>query len=258
MTTVLDSLISGVKEDLEIRKKMLSLSKIQQLVEKTPAAIPVSFRQEKLSVISEIKRNSPAKGHIAEITNPKSLAQKYVSGGANAISVLTENRRFNGSLADFAAVRKTVNIPILRKDFIVDEYQIFESRFYGADIILLIVAALDSIQLSDYLSLTAELEMTSLVETHTEAEVETALSLDAKIIGVNNRNLKTLEVDLSQYQKLAALIPEEIIKVAESGIFTLTQAQQMRDYGADAILVGEALVRHPNPQQAVADFRAVT
>lgn len=258
MSSVLDSIIVGVREDLEIRKKMLSQNKLQQLASQAPAALPVNFRQDTLSVISEIKRKSPAKGDIAEIASPETLAQDYLAGGATAISVLTENRRFNGSLADFTAVRKAVKIPMLRKDFIVDEYQIFESKFYGADIILLIVAALDAIQLRDYLILANELGITSLVETHTAAEVDIALSLNAKIVGVNNRDLRTLAVDLSQYQKLAKMIPDETIKIAESGIFTIAQAQQLRDCGADAILVGEALVRHANPKQAVADFRALS
>jgi indole-3-glycerol phosphate synthase len=261
--TVLDDIIVGVREDLEARRAELPL---EQLTERVSAAAaprdayaalggPASPRIE-LKVISEVKRKSPSKGELAQITDPAELARRYEKGGAAVISVLTEQRRFGGSLADLDAVRDAVNIPVLRKDFTVDEYQIWEARAHGADLVLLIVAALEDSQLRAFLDLTHRLGMNALVETHTAEEIERAVAVGARIIGVNVRNLKTLDVDRSIFSLLAEKIPSEAVIVAESGV---RNADDVADYaanGANAVLVGEALVIGNAPEQAVADFAA--
>jgi indole-3-glycerol phosphate synthase len=168
--------------------------------------------------------------------------------------VLTEERRFNGSLKDFALVRKEVSLPMLRKDFMVSEYLIRESRAFGADLVLLIVAALSESELRDFHALAIELGMDVLVEIHDEVELERALTISPKILGVNARNLKTLDVDTSSFDRLLPLIPGSIIKVAESGISTLDDARRARKAGADALLVGEALVRSPDPGNTIKSF----
>jgi indole-3-glycerol phosphate synthase len=188
---------------------------------------------------------------LAPITDPALLASRYEKGGATAISVLTERRRFGGSLEDLVAVRKAVDLPILRKDFMVDDYQFLEARAHGADLVLLIVAALSKNQLSDYLALTQELGMHAIVEVHTNSELEIALDNPCDFIGVNSRNLKTLEVDPAGFKELLPLIPTDVIRIAESGISTRADVEFAIECGANTILVGEALVRAGDPEFAV-------
>lgn len=257
--SVLDDIIVGVRDDLERRRARVGLAELEAAIELAPPASPVldRFREPHLSVIAEIKRSSPSKGHLAEIAEPRQLAAAYEEGGAAAISVLTEQRRFNGSLEDLRAVRNQVSIPVLRKEFMVDEYQFFEARAYGADLILLIVAALDDATLARFHALASQLGMTCLVETHTPDEIARALDLGAELIGINNRNLKTLQVDLATFAPLAAQIGSQAIVVAESGISGVADARRLASEGADVVLVGEALVKHGNPQQAVAELTGV-
>lgn len=262
--TVLDEIIAGVREDLGARRATTSLEAIKAAAaEAAPARDAFAAlggrdqqgtRDHTLRVISEVKRKSPSKGALAEIAEPAVLAAEYEAGGASVISVLTEARRFGGSLADLDAVRAAVQIPVLRKDFTVDEYQIYEARAHGADLVLLIVAALDDQLLKTFLELTHQLGMNALVETHTEEEIQRALKAGAKIIGVNVRNLKTLDVDPATFGKLAPLIPAEAVIIAESGVESTEQVAQYGAAGADAILVGEALVKHANPRATVAEF----
>ena len=249
--SVLDSIIEGVKEDLESRR--LSKSQILEAVEVAPAVRSdiSAFRTSELSLIAEVKRSSPSKGSLAPITDPALLASRYEKGGATAISVLTERRRFGGSLEDLVAVRKAVELPILRKDFMVDDYQFLEARAHGADLVLLIVAALSKNQLSDYLALTQELGMHAIVEVHTNSELEIALDYPCDFIGVNSRNLKTLEVDPAGFKELLPLIPADVIRIAESGISTRADVDFAIECGANTILVGEALVRAGDPEFAV-------
>ena len=232
----------------------LYLDQVIAQIETAPAVrdpMP-AFRAPQLSIICEIKRSSPSKGSLAEISDPAELALAYAGGGAAAISVLTEQRRFGGSLADLDLVRWRVDQPILRKDFTVEPYQIYEARAHGADLILLIVAALDDKQLSRLHQLTTELGMTALVEVHTPEEARRAVALGAELIGVNNRNLKTLDVDLSMFERIAGAIPDGVVKVAESGIKSPAHAARVSAAGAHAILVGEALVTDANPGAAIA------
>ena len=252
--SVLDSIIEGVRLDEQSRR--LSDSELNERIAGAPrprSAIEVLGRGQ-LSMIAEIKRSSPSKGNLSEIPEPDLLAQIYEKSGASVISVLTEERRFNGSLKDFALVRKEVNLPMLRKDFMVSEYLIRESRAFGADLVLLIVAALSESELRDFHALAIELGMDVLVEIHDEQELERALRISPKILGVNARNLKTLDVDSSSFDRLLPLIPGSIIKVAESGISNLNDIRRARKAGADAVLVGEALVRSPDPGNTIRSF----
>ena len=253
---VLDQIIEGAREDLAERKKLVELNELIAKISEVNPVIDVlpSLQSSKLSVIAEVKRSSPSKGALAQISDPAALALSYQTGGATAVSVLTESRKFGGSLADLAAVRSAVNIPILRKDFTVDEYQIFEARAYGADIILLIVAALSDLQLSEFFVISKSLGMQVLVETHTLEEVERALLLDPEIIGVNARDLTTLKINQNAFNELAKAIPAGTVKVAESGIASLADVISYRNSGAEAILVGEALVKDGDPAQMIQNF----
>ena len=252
--SVLDSIIEGVREDLAARRLPMS-----QLLEAIEVAPPVRdclsiLLTEDISVIAEVKRSSPSKGALAPITDPAGLASMYQEAGASVISVLTEQRRFGGTLADLDLVRKAVDLPILRKDFMVDEYQFYEARAHGADVILLIVAALSKNQLDDYFHLSKELGMRALIEVHTPGELESSLEISPEIIGVNSRNLKTLDVDAQAFSDLIPQIPSTIARVAESGISTRADVEFAHEHGATAILVGEALVRSGNPNVAMAQL----
>ena len=256
MTSVLDSIIQGVKEDLAVRKNSVSLSELKTQVNDVPRALPAAdlLHKNSFSVISEVKRASPSKGHLSDIPDPASLAMAYQTGGAQVISVLTEQRKFNGNLSDLDAVRRKVSIPILRKDFMVDEYQVWEARAHGADVILLIVAGLSDSQLSELNQLADELGMSVLVEVHDEPELHRALAINPKLIGVNARNLKTLEVSLDVCHNLIPQIPNEILAIAESGISTADQVEALVLSGARAVLVGEALVTGGTPAETVAEW----
>lgn len=245
--SVLDQIIVGVREDLEMRR--LSQDKLSEQLARAgePLDALEYLRGEEISVIAEVKRSSPSKGALAQISDPAALSKIYQDNGASVVSVLTEGRRFGGSLEDLDAVRKSVSIPVLQKDFMVDEYQFLEARAHGADLVLLIVAALSKEQLRDYLALTHELGMKALVEVHTELELEHAMAISAQIIGVNSRNLKTLDVDRKVFAQLLPRIPAHIVKVAESGISSRTDVEYAQSHGADAVLIGEALVRGIDP-----------
>lgn len=256
--TVLDGILAGVREDLAQRQSAVSLAGLQaRVADRAPALDPMpSFRSAQTSIIAEVKRKSPSKGALAEIADPAELASRYAAGGAAAISVLTEQRRFGGSLADFDAVRAAVGIPLLRKDFIVTPYQVWETRAHGADLILLMVACLDGPALGELLALATELGLTALVEAHTDAELDRAVEVGAQLIGINARNLKTLEVDRAVFGKLAPRLPDGVVRVAESGVETVDDVRQYRGWGADVVLVGEALVRAGDPETSVARFIA--
>ncbi|MFJ6077957.1 indole-3-glycerol phosphate synthase TrpC [Pseudarthrobacter sp. NPDC092419] len=263
MATVLDDINAGVREDMEARKRLVSLAELKDRAQAAPAARDAwaalggtAPLRDQLKVIAEIKRRSPSKGDLAGIADPASLARQYADGGASVISVLTEQRRFNGSLADLDAVRAAVDVPLLRKDFTLDEYQIWEARAHGADLILLIVAALSDAQLEDFSALSHGLGMNVLVETHTEEEIERAAAAKARIIGVNVRNLKTLDVDRSVFAALAGRVPAGALVVAESGVRDAADVTHYAASGADAVLVGEALVSHSTPADRIAEFTA--
>jgi len=255
--TVLDEIVLGVRADLAERQATTSL---EQLRVAAAAAAPPrdplpAFRAAGVGVIAEVKRRSPSKGALADIPDPGALAAAYAEGGAAAISVLTEQRRFGGSMADLRAVRARVEVPVLRKDFVVTPYQVWEARAAGADLVLLIVAALRGEELAELHALVVELGMTPLVEVHEEAEVGPALAAGARLIGVNARDLRTLEVDPRAFAQVAPSLPADVVKVAESGIRDPADVAEVARHGADVVLVGEALVTGGDPRGAVAALR---
>jgi indole-3-glycerol phosphate synthase len=256
--SVLDDIVAGVREDLAERERALPLDAVKELAagQAAPRDAAAAIAGEAVSVIAEVKRSSPSAGELATIGDPAALAKAYQSGGAAMISVLTEQRRFNGSLTDLDSVRAAVSIPVLRKDFIVTPYQVWEARAHGADAILLIVAALEQEVLVSLRERAESLGMTALVEVHDEAEVERAIAAEARVIGVNNRNLKTLSVDRETFATLAPMIPSSVVRVAESGIRGPHDLLAAAASGADAVLVGEGLVKADEPRQAVADLVA--
>ncbi|MCL2542087.1 MAG: indole-3-glycerol phosphate synthase TrpC [Nocardioidaceae bacterium] len=257
--TVLDTIVAGVREDLAVREAALPLGELRARLADAPAPrdpMP-HFRGAGSSVIAEVKRKSPSKGALADIADPAALAGEYAAGGAAAISVLTEQRRFGGSLDDLRAVRAAVDVPILRKDFVVTEYQVVEARANGADLILLMCSALGDDDLTRLYDVAGELGLTVLVEAHDEDEVERAVRLGAEVVGVNARNLKTLDVDTDTFGRLAPLIPDDRVKVAESGIFGPVDVKRFVSEGARAVLVGEALVRDGAPRDAVAAMTGI-
>ena len=252
--SVLDDIIVGVREDLATRR--ISLSELQEKIDSAPSvrAASAALSSAGMQVIAEVKRSSPSKGALASIANPAALAKSYQDAGAAVVSVLTEKRRFGGSLEDLDLVRSAITIPILRKDFMVDDYQFFEARAHGADVVLLIVAALSKSQLNDFHQLAEGLQMRALVEVHTHDELERALEISPRIVGVNSRNLKTLDVDASAFAQILPLIPKDVVRVAESGISKRSEVEFAQNNGATAILVGEALVRAANPELAMREL----
>jgi indole-3-glycerol phosphate synthase len=256
--SVLDEIVDGVRLDLAEREAVVPLDEVKDAARRAPEALdPMPrFRAPEVSVIAEVKRSSPSKGALAEIADPAALAVDYEAGGAAAISVLTEQRRFGGSLDDLRAVRATVAIPVLRKDFIVTSYQLWEARAAGADLALLIVAALDQNALACLVDRAQSIGLTPLVEVHDEEEVERALDAGATLIGVNARNLKTLEVDRDTFSRLAPRIPDDVVRVAESGVRGPHDVFEYAKQGANVVLVGETLVKGKDPRSAVADLVA--
>jgi indole-3-glycerol phosphate synthase len=253
---VLDEILAGVREDIEVRQQVVPLDRVRELA--AAAAPPLdayaALRRPGVAVIAEVKRASPSRGQLAEIPDPADLASEYAAGGARCVSVLTEGRWFGGSLDDLAAVRAAVDIPVLRKDFVISSYQIHEARAHGADVVLLIVAALEQNVLVGLLERVESLGMTALVEVHTEEEADRALEAGARVIGVNARNLRTLEVDRSVFERIAPGLPNNVVKVAESGVRGPHDLIRYASAGADAVLVGEGLVTQKSPRDAVAEL----
>lgn len=254
--SVLDEILAGVREDVAARQQRTPLELIR---ERAAAAPPPKdafslLRAPGVGVIAEVKRSSPSRGRLADIPDPADLAGEYAAGGARCISVLTENRWFGGSLDDFDAVRAVVDVPLLRKDFVVSSYQVHEARAHGADLVLLIVAALEQNALVGLLERVESLGMTALVEVHTEDEADRAMAAGARVIGVNARDLRTLEVDREVFERIAPGLPNDIVKVAESGVRGPHDLIRYASAGADAVLVGEGLVTQKSPRDAVAEL----
>jgi indole-3-glycerol phosphate synthase len=257
---MLEGLVEGAAQDAEEREKSAPLDVVlDRAARQRPVKPGATLRLPagRHGIIAEIKRASPSKGPLADIPDPVELAAQYEAGGASAISVLTESRRFRGSLDDLAAVAASVSIPVLRKDFVTTRYQVAEARAYGADLVLLIMACLSDDQASSLLREVEALGMSALVEAHTAEEVQRALSIGAKIIGVNARNLETFELDRDLFGAMRHLIPEGVVAVAESAVSHPGDVALYRDQGANLVLVGEALVTGAEPQKTVAEFVAV-
>ncbi len=252
----LDELVAGARADAAVRQQRFPLAQVQAQAQRRPQArdAVAALSVPGVGVIAEVKRASPSRGRLADIADPAALARDYAAGGAHVISVLTEHRRFAGSLADLDDVRAAVDIPVLCKDFLVTSYQVHEARAHGADLCLLIVAALDDNTLTGLLERVESLGMTALVEVHDEAEADRALAAGARVIGVNARNLRTLEVDRTVFERVAPGLPSQVLKVAESGVRGTHDLLAYAAAGADAVLVGEGLVTNRTPRQAVADL----
>jgi indole-3-glycerol phosphate synthase len=251
--SVLESIIDGVREDLAAREARLPFDVLKEQAAKVapPKDVMSAVRSSDVGVIAEVKRRSPSKGDLATIPDPAELAADYEAAGARVISVLTEQRRFGGSLADFDAVRARVSVPLLRKDFVVSPYQVHEARLHGADLVLLIVAALEQNTLVSLLDRVESLGMTALVEVHTAEEADRALEAGASVIGINARDLHTLEVDREVFSRLAPGLPFETVKIAESGVRGPGDLMAYAGAGADAVLVGEGLVASGDPKAAL-------
>lgn len=241
---MLNRIIAQKRQEVEQRGKSLPLSSLQEGIawRQTPLDFALALGGDHTRLIAEVKRASPSRGLLCPNFNPVELAKSYAQGGAAAISVLTEANYFEGSIDHLAAVREETRLPLLRKDFIFDPYQVYESRAYGADALLLIVAILSQEQLEELISLSHSLSLKCLVEVHSEGEVERALLSQAKIIGINNRDLNTFTVDINTTRRLRPLIPQGRIVVSESGIGSRSDVEKLKEWGVNAILVGETLV----------------
>jgi indole-3-glycerol phosphate synthase len=241
----LDKIVADKLEELEQRQKIVLLAELEAAIKQKPAPLDLAaaLKGDGVSLIAEVKRASPSRGTLNPDLDAAALAQTYTQCGAAAISVLTESRYFKGSQEDLEAVRRQLpDTPLLRKDFILKPYQVFESRAWGADALLLIAAILDDGDLKGLLSLSHDLGMQCLVEVHNEGELNRALAYDARIIGINNRNLNTMAVDINVTKELRPLIPPDRIAVSESGIKERADIERLREWGIDAVLIGEALV----------------
>ncbi|MGD0373959.1 MAG: indole-3-glycerol phosphate synthase TrpC [Streptosporangiaceae bacterium] len=254
--SVLDEILEGVRADLAARQRIVPLDRLKEVAsgQPSPRDALAALGGDDVAVIAEVKRASPSKGALAAIADPATLAMDYEAGGARVISVLTEPRRFGGSLEDLAAVREAVGVPLLRKDFVISSYQLWEARSRGADMVLLIVAALEQNALVSLVERAVSIGMVPLVEVHTEAELDRAVESGARVVGVNARNLATLKVDRGVFGRLAPRIPDGIVKVAESGVRGPHDLLAYAAAGADAVLVGESLVTGKDPRSAVADL----
>ena len=251
---VLDEILAGVRADVETRQQRVPMERVRQMAAaaRPPKDGYALLRAAGVGVIAEVKRSSPSRGVLADIPDPAELAREYAAGGARCVSVLTEGRWFGGSLDDLDEVRAAVDVPLLRKDFIVSSYQVHEARAHGADLVLLIVAALEQNVLTGLLERVESLGMTALVEVHDEEEADRALNAGARVIGVNARDLRTLEVDRSAFERIAPGLPSHVVKVAESGVRGPHDLIRYASAGADAVLVGEGLVTQNSPREAVA------
>lgn len=249
--SLLDDLYAGAIADSAARQELITSSALEKMALAQPPALDIlsSFSAARfVQVIAEIKRASPSRGMISQIVDPANLAQVYETGGAAAISVLTEERRFLGSLADFDLVRETVSLPLLRKDFIANEYQILEARAHGADVVLLIVAGLDTRTLKRLKDFIEQLGMTAFLETHSAPEIQIANELESRFTGINARDLSTFETNRELFAELAELVDPTAIRIAESAVRGVDDVVAYASAGADGVLVGEALVSGNAPE----------
>jgi len=245
---MLDKIIAQKIEEVQQRKKVATMTYLHERIawQKPMLDLALALKGDHIRLIAEVKQASPSRGMLSHNFNPINLAQTYAEGGAAAISVLTEANYFMGSIKHLAAIKEVIGLPLLRKDFIFDPYQVYESRAYGADALLLIAAILSQAQLNELLLLSHSLGLRCLVEVHNEGEVEKAVLSEAEILGINNRDLNTFTVDITTTHQLRPLIPRERIVVSESGIKSRNDIEKLGKWGVDAVLVGEALVTAGN------------
>lgn len=250
---ILDEILKHKREEVARQRRIVPISRLEREIESAPPPrdFAGAISSDEISIIAEIKKASPSAGIFREDLDPAELARKYESGGAAAISVITDFRFFMGRLDHLDVVRSASALPLLRKEFIIDEYQIIESRVHGADAILLIVAVLERAKLKDFIGVCADLGMDALVETHEEREIELALDCGAEVVGINNRDLKTFRVSLETTKRLRSLLPEGKIIVSESGIRSPEDIQELKSIGVNAVLIGERLVRSDDPAATI-------
>jgi indole-3-glycerol phosphate synthase len=252
---LLKRLVEDARVDLQRRRALTSQDQLERAIAAhTPKDFVGALRRPGLAVIAEMKQRTPSMGVLAEDYRPMELARKYTEGGAAAISVLTHMAGFGGRPEHIQDARLATHLPILRKDFVTDPYEVGEARAAGADAILLIVAALDQPRLAELLRMTRSRGIAALVEVHDEVEADVALQSGAEVVGVNHRDLRTFKVDLELTERLRKVVPREVLLVSESGIHTADDAKRMRDAGADAILVGEMLMRSPDPAASIREL----
>lgn len=258
---ILDDILKYRKTQLEREKSEVSPEKMQQFAlasTRKPLDFAAALKLDKIAIISEVKKASPSKSVIQPNFHPVEQAKAYESAGANAISCLTEEHYFQGASKYLKAIRENVNIPILRKDFIYDDYQIYEAKVIGADAVLIIAAMLDVETMQHLRKLAASLGLECLFEAHNEEELDKILQCEPKVIGINNRDLKTFNVSLENTKKLANLVPDKCVLVSESGVKTNDDVKYLRECGADAILVGETLMRSGNIAKTIKELREDT
>ena len=262
MSTILDTILARKREEVAARRERTSLFELKARAASAPPlrgfadAVAAKIAAGQAAVIAEVKKASPSKGVIRADFDPAAIARSYAAGGAACLSVLTDVDFFQGADEYLVAARDACALPVLRKDFIVDAYQLYEARVLGADCVLLIAAALDDAQLSEYAFIADELGMDVLVEVHDLDELERALPIPARLLGINNRNLKTFEVSLQTTLELKVAVPADRVLVTESGILARADVALMRDAGVHAFLVGEAFMRQPDPGVALSDLFA--
>lgn len=254
--TILDEILDSKREEVAALKAALPLDSVAENAARAPPPrdMHAALRAPGVSLIAEVKRASPSKGLLRPELHPGALARRYEAGGASAISVLTDDRFFQGSMADLRAARGAVTLPVLRKDFVIDAYQVYEARAGGADAILLIVAALEDDRLASLYRLARDLGMSALVEVHDPKELDRALRISPRIVGVNNRDLRTFQVDLQTTARLRAQIPPGVVLVSESGVHCRQDVERLAEMGADAMLVGESLVRADDPERKIGEL----
>lgn len=257
--TILQRIVASKREEVERQQKLVPSRELEARIKEAGPTRPFleSLSADCVSVIAEIKQASPSKGRLVQRFDPVATARAYEEGKASAVSVLTDGPFFGGSLSFLPPVREVCSRPLLRKDFIIDPYQVLETRAWGADALLLIVAILSDAQLSELLALAASLDLDALVEVHTARELERALAAGARLVGVNNRNLHTFETSLDTTLQLARQVPEDVVLISESGIFSREDVVRVAEAGADGVLVGESLMRHPEPRRFLAELRTV-
>jgi indole-3-glycerol phosphate synthase len=257
MDNILDKILATKKNEIKNAKQLFSLSDLTEKIETNnderdfAAALQDKHKMRSQAVIAEIKKASPSKGIIRDTFDPVAIAESYEKGGAACLSVLTDKEYFQGDIDYIQQIKQTCQLPILRKDFIIDPYQIYESKAFGADCILLIAAALDLSEMKEFEAIAKSLNMAVLVESHNQAELEKALELNTLLIGINNRNLKTFDVSLQTSMDLKEKIPNDRIAITESGIFTREDIDLMNKHGISTFLIGEAFMRDADPGQSL-------
>jgi len=254
--SILDRILVSKKREVARQKQAVNISCLLECISrrKAPLGFAAALKGDGIRLIAEVKKASPSKGVLRPYFDPMALAKTYAENGAAAISVLTDADYFQGSSEHLAAIRQAVGLPLLRKDFIYDEYQVYESAAYGADALLLITAILEPKQLENLLAVSRRLGMGCLVEVHDEEELKKALDAGAEVIGINNRNLNTFEVDLTTTQRILPFVPEDKTVVSESGISRREDVKRLEGWGVDAVLIGEALVTARNVPERIKEL----